>query len=142
MLRNVLDARPVRHQQRQGRTIEWYDDVSVPLSGKTRADIDKAHQRARRSAAATPRGKIIAELSFGFWRFLLARQYRASLRPSTALAHALPRVPAELSRRPAVAERDHASGKQDRRPPCRAHRMWKRSPDGVSGRPYLVVCVG
>lgn len=31
-----------------------------------------------------PRGKIIAELSFGFWRFLLARQYKTSLWPDGA----------------------------------------------------------
>ncbi|MFD3723379.1 hypothetical protein [Streptomyces sp. NPDC058674] len=47
----------------------------MPLSGKARADIVQAQQRAGRGGrAATPRGKIIAELSFGFWRFLLARQ--------------------------------------------------------------------
>ncbi|MFD3488749.1 hypothetical protein [Streptomyces sp. NPDC058665] len=84
MLRNALDARLVARQQRRGRTIEWYADTAVPLSNNARSDIAQARQRAGRNAPVIPRGKIIAELSFGFWRFLLARQYRASLWPDLA----------------------------------------------------------
>ncbi|GAA3760811.1 Abi family protein [Streptomyces tremellae] len=91
MLRNAMDARLVHRQQRRGRTAEWYDDPAVPLSDKARADIRTARQRAQRGGAATPRGKIIAELGFGFWRFLLARQYRATLWPD--LAGAFPHAP-------------------------------------------------
>ncbi|MER5974216.1 hypothetical protein ABT112_31680 [Streptomyces sp. NPDC002055] len=54
-------------------------DPELPLRGRARADIDQARQRARGYDTVTPRGKIIAELSFGFWRFLLARQYKTSL---------------------------------------------------------------
>ncbi|MCA1224006.1 Abi family protein [Streptomyces sp. 8L] len=91
MLRNALDARLVARQHRRGRSAEWYNDPSVPLSDKARADIIQAHQRLRRGSAPIPRGKVIAELSFGFWRFLLARQYTASLWPD--LAGAFPRAP-------------------------------------------------
>ncbi|MGW7674423.1 hypothetical protein ACWGJX_46495 [Streptomyces sp. NPDC054775] len=91
MLRNALDARLVARQQRRGRTIEWYTDTAVPLSGNARGDIAQARQRAGRNAPVIPRGKIIAELSFGFWRFLLARQYKTSLWPD--LAGAFPHAP-------------------------------------------------
>ncbi|GAA0905003.1 Abi family protein [Streptomyces thermoalcalitolerans] len=91
MLRNALDARLVARQQRHGRTAEWYDDRKVPLSGKARSDIAQAQERAGRDSKHPPRGKIIAELNFGFWRFLLARQYRASLWPD--LAGAFPYAP-------------------------------------------------
>ncbi|NED22270.1 hypothetical protein G3I31_30200 [Streptomyces sp. SID9913] len=92
MLRNALDARLVARQQRRGRTTEWYIDRQVPLSGKARGDIAQAQERAERGGAATtPRGKVIAELSFGFWRFLLARQYKTSLWPD--LASAFPHAP-------------------------------------------------
>ncbi|MEU9480770.1 hypothetical protein [Streptomyces sp. NPDC048191] len=91
MLRNAMDARLVHRQQRRQRTTEWYDDPTVPLSDKARADIRTARQRAQRGGAVTPRGKIIAELGFGFWRFLLARQYRATLWPD--LAGAFPHAP-------------------------------------------------
>jgi hypothetical protein len=91
MLRNALDARLVARQQRRGRTVEWYADTAAPLSSNARRDIAQAQQRAGRNGTSTPRGKIIAELSFGFWRFLLARQYRASLWPD--LAGAFPHAP-------------------------------------------------
>ncbi|WP_432091501.1 hypothetical protein [Streptomyces sp. NRRL F-5630] len=91
MLRNALDARLVHRQQRRSRTREWYDDPDVPLGKKARADIRMARHRAERQGAATPRGKIIAELSFGFWRFLLARQYQTTLWPD--LARAFPHAP-------------------------------------------------
>ncbi|MFJ4866183.1 hypothetical protein [Streptomyces sp. NPDC088748] len=91
MLRNALDARLVQRQQGRNRTAEWYDDPSVRLSPKARADIAEAHRRARRDGVTTPRGKIIAELSFGFWRFLLVRQYRSTLWPD--LAGAFPHAP-------------------------------------------------
>ncbi|GHA73929.1 MULTISPECIES: hypothetical protein [Streptomyces] len=85
MLRNTLDARLSTRQQRRGRTIEWYDDRQVPLSGKARGDIAQAQERAGRGGGvAIPRGKVIAELSFGFWRFLLARQYKTKLWPDLA----------------------------------------------------------
>jgi hypothetical protein len=92
MLRNALDARLVARQQRHGRTAEWYADPEIPLGSKALSDIAQAQERASRgSSAAIPRGKIIAELSFGFWRFLLARHYRASLWPD--LAGAFPYAP-------------------------------------------------
>ncbi|MFJ6493477.1 hypothetical protein [Streptomyces californicus] len=92
MLHNALDARLVARQQRRGRTAEWYVDRQVPLTGKARGDIVQAQERAARGGAGiTPRGKVIAELSFGFWRFLLARQYKTSLWPD--LAGAFPHAP-------------------------------------------------
>ncbi|MFI0212661.1 hypothetical protein ACH4OV_28925 [Streptomyces diastaticus] len=92
MLRNALDARLVDRQQRRGHTTEWYIDRQVPLGGKARSDIAQAQERAERGGTGTtPRGKVIAELSFGFWRFLLARQYKTSLWPD--LAGAFPHAP-------------------------------------------------
>ncbi|MFE6904100.1 hypothetical protein ACFVFJ_46145 [Streptomyces sp. NPDC057717] len=91
MLRNALDARLVARQQRRSRTTEWYTDTAVPLSGNARGDIAQARQRAGRNAPVIPRGKIIAELGFGFWRFLLAHQYKTSLCPD--LAGAFPHAP-------------------------------------------------
>ncbi|MEU8665277.1 hypothetical protein [Streptomyces anulatus] len=91
MLRNALDAQLVAGQQRRGRTADWYTDRKVPFGDKARADIAQAQQRAGRRGTAIPRGKVIAELSFGFWRFLLARQYKTKLWPD--LAGAFPHAP-------------------------------------------------
>ncbi|MEU5902496.1 hypothetical protein, partial [Streptomyces venezuelae] len=91
MLRNALDQRLVLRQQRRNRQQEWFDDPALPLASKARIDIREARRRASTTGAATPRGKIIAELSFGFWRFLLARQYQTTLWPD--LARAFPNAP-------------------------------------------------
>jgi hypothetical protein len=91
VLRNALDGRLVARQQRRGRTTEWYTDTAVPLSRNARRDIAQAQLRAGKTSPDIPRGKIIAELSFGFWRFLLARQYKTSLWPD--LAGAFPHAP-------------------------------------------------
>ncbi|MGW1534476.1 hypothetical protein [Streptomyces aureus] len=91
MLRNSLDGRLRQRQQRRGRPQEWFDDQSLRLATKARIDITEARRRASTAGATTPRGKVIAELSFGFWRFLLARQYQTTLWPD--LAGAFPHAP-------------------------------------------------
>jgi len=91
MLRNALDQRLVIRQQRRNRQQEWFDDPAVPLAPRARTDIHEARRRASVTGASTPRGKIIAELNFGFWRFLVARQYQATLWPD--LARAFPNAP-------------------------------------------------
>jgi hypothetical protein len=82
VLRNVLhDALTVRHQ-RLGRAGQWYDDPARELAQHARDDITRARQRLQRAGAPLLPGKIVAELSFGFWRFLLARRYTATLWPA------------------------------------------------------------
>src|SRR3954452_18611892 len=91
VLRNVLhDALTARHQ-RLGRSGQWYDDPARELSQHARDDISRARQRLQRAGAPLLPGKIVAELGFGFWRFLLARRYTASLWP--ALRPAFPYLP-------------------------------------------------
>jgi hypothetical protein len=91
VLRNVLhDALTARHQ-RLGRTGQWYDDPARELAQPARDDITRAKQRLQLGSAPLQPGKIVAELSFGFWRFLLARRYTATLWP--ALRPAFPYMP-------------------------------------------------
>lgn len=54
-------------------------------------DIDRAHQRVVQSGKAPTPGRITAELSFGFWRYLLAARYTDDLW-IPALRHAFPAV--------------------------------------------------
>jgi hypothetical protein len=82
VLRNVLhDALTARHQ-RLDRAGQWYDDPARELAQHARDDIARARQRLQRAGAPLLPGKIVAELSFGFWRFLLARRYTATLWPA------------------------------------------------------------
>jgi hypothetical protein len=91
VLRNLLhDALTARHQ-RLARAGQWYDDPIRELSQHARDDITRARQRLQRAGAPLLPGKIVAELGFGFWRFLLARRYTASLWP--ALRPAFPYLP-------------------------------------------------
>ncbi|MEU9859104.1 hypothetical protein [Streptomyces sp. NPDC047974] len=93
MLRNALDARLVARHAHRGSGDDWFTDLAVPLSVEARDDITKAQGRAARGSKGSPvpRGKVIAELGFGFWRFLLARQYKTTLWPD--LAGAFPLAP-------------------------------------------------
>lgn len=62
----------------------WFDDVRIPFTDVARKNIRKAKRRAGEEGA--PSGKIIAELSFDFWRFLLSSHYQASIWPQVKRA--------------------------------------------------------
>ena len=73
VLRNAL-----HDQLSRARGRAWYH--SAPLDFAAQRDVQQAVQRATRSGTpAEVPGKVIAELSFGFWRFLLSRKYHTSL---------------------------------------------------------------
>lgn len=82
LIRNTVhDALSARHAQ-LGRTGEWYDDPAMELEQRARDDIARAVAGLRRRGEPSRPGKVVAELSFGFWRFLLARRYTAKLWPA------------------------------------------------------------
>jgi hypothetical protein len=49
------------------------------LTPEAHADIDAARRRARRGGAVETPGRVVAELSFGFWSFLLSGRYERTL---------------------------------------------------------------
>jgi len=57
----------------------WYFDPSGTLFPPELADIAKARRRATRTGRAETPGRVISELSLGFWKFLLARRYDRGL---------------------------------------------------------------
>jgi hypothetical protein len=77
-LRNALD-RQLRYRHTSLHLPgEWYDD-SRQLDGHRVRDIEIARERLRQNGKAETHGRLIAELSFGFWRFLLGPRYQATL---------------------------------------------------------------
>ncbi len=77
VIRNAMDAQLVAWADRRG-TQSWLD--VCPLDSRGRADIDKSRDRATSyGRVALTHGKVVAELSFGFWRYLTAQRYHASL---------------------------------------------------------------
>lgn len=103
IVRNAMDQqlRAWAGAKKPGST--WLD--LAPLDDQGRSDVTKARQRATRHGAdAEVHGKVIAELNFGFWRYLAASRYLTSLWVP-ALHRAFPRGPRELRTRRGEAER-------------------------------------
>lgn len=91
LLRNALAVRMAARQQRLGRSLSWLEDPTFGLDQRARDDIVKAQQRVRAEGKPTSDGQVISELSFGFWRFMLARRYQGQLWPD--LATGFPHAP-------------------------------------------------
>jgi hypothetical protein len=89
-LRNRLSDQLFTRHRRLARKLTWLDDPGRELSGKGRDDIAAARSRIKRKGKRASEGQTISELSFGFWRFLVAKK-RTSLWPD--LASAFPFAP-------------------------------------------------
>ena len=77
VLRNALSAQLAdRYSGLEG---EWFDDPDGLLCGLAHADIATARRRARKRDNVETPGRVISELSFGFWKYLLAKRYEATL---------------------------------------------------------------
>ena len=76
IVRNAFDTQLVAWATRRGAT-SWLD--VIPVDTKGRADIDRARTRATRGRTTLTHGKVVAELNFGFWRYLTAQRYHTSL---------------------------------------------------------------
>ncbi|MGO1543734.1 MAG: hypothetical protein ACTHXA_05255 [Gulosibacter sp.] len=89
VLRNALSEQLIaRHGSRRGH---WYDDPFRVLSDQAHADIAAARERIAKLGRVELPGRVIAELNFGFWKFLLAKRYEATMWTSH-LRHAFPNL--------------------------------------------------
>jgi hypothetical protein len=89
VLRNALHAQLTAfHATLAGH---WYDDPMGVLSEAARDDIAVARARVQRLGRPETPGRVVAELNFSFWKFLLAKRYEASLWTGH-LRHAFPRL--------------------------------------------------
>jgi hypothetical protein len=98
--RNALHQQLVTlHATVPGRPVgaAWFDDppwlVRNWLTPQAIKDRDTAVTKAGHTPAWPRPGKVVAELSFGFWRYLVTPHYEASLWVP-ALTHAFPDLPA------------------------------------------------
>jgi hypothetical protein len=76
VLRNAIDG---ALQSRFGRGRSWFDNVRLNQSGTDH--LNAATTRVRVAGHGT-HDDVVAQLSFGFWRSLLTRYYRATLWPA------------------------------------------------------------
>ena len=95
VFRNALDTALVRHATARNWPTTWYRRSQL-FPGKPGrrplAVVAEARQRATRGGLAELHGKVIAELPFGFWRYLCKGAYLTSLWVP-ALAAAFPLHP-------------------------------------------------
>ncbi|MFZ6992714.1 hypothetical protein ACO0E1_12545 [Curtobacterium sp. RRHDQ66] len=102
--RNAIDRELSAWASRRGRSRDWFDLVALDRQGT--ADLDKARSRATRNGRrAEVHGRVIAELTFGFWRYLVESRYHTALWVP-GLHRAFPHGPRDLRvRRAEVARR-------------------------------------
>lgn len=91
ILRNALHDQLTAWHAARGLTGQWYDDPAGVLDAHRHQDIRDARWRIRRDGKPETPGKVVAELNFGFWRFLLGRRYQPTLW-APALRRAFPHL--------------------------------------------------
>ncbi len=101
--RNALD-RELRAWADRRTGAPWFD--VAPLDARGRADLANARARASRDGRrGEVHGRVIAELTFGFWRYLVESRYLTALW-TPALHRAFPHGPADsLTRQREVRRR-------------------------------------
>lgn len=72
-------------------TRPWYEDPAGVFSWQAHADIEAARNRVQKLGRSETQGRVISELNFGFWKFLLAKRYEATLW-TKCLRHAFPNL--------------------------------------------------
>ncbi len=77
VLRNALDAQLVAWHGKSYSVGEWWDDPGGVLEPERHDDIADAVRRGWRTPQT--RGRVLAELNFGFWRYLLSARYEHAL---------------------------------------------------------------
>ncbi len=102
IVRNALDEQ-LSVWAAARRHASWLD--AAPLDARGSADVAKARDRAtNRGRTSEVHGKVVAELSFGFWRYTVAQRYHAALWVP-ALHRAFPHGPTDLRERRRRVER-------------------------------------
>jgi hypothetical protein len=89
ILRNALHNNLVEWSAKRFGEARWYLDPGHYLQPRATEDIRTARWRATQTGRSETSGRVVAELSLGFWRFLLARHYDETLWRS-ALYRAFP----------------------------------------------------
>ncbi|MBF6358303.1 hypothetical protein IU449_27780 [Nocardia higoensis] len=95
VLRNALDAQLISYHQRVlNGNGDWYADPKMPWGTKSRLaqSVRKARERATLNYSISEvHGKVVAELTFGFWRYTLANTFQGTLW-AQAYRHAFPHL--------------------------------------------------
>lgn len=78
VVRNAIDRELRSWSFVKHGTITWFDHIRLDAKGS--ADLRRARSRATRYGQPPElHGKVIAELTFGFWRYLIESRYHTAL---------------------------------------------------------------
>jgi hypothetical protein len=89
VLRNALDKQLQAWHDLKFQHGEWWDDPGGVLEADRLGDVADAKRRLL--GARPDHGRVLAEINFGFWRYLLSRRYEQDLW-TPALRHAFPHL--------------------------------------------------
>ncbi|WP_125773746.1 hypothetical protein [Antribacter gilvus] len=79
VLRNALHEQLSRIAQDRRFSDPWYVSLAPLLDLRAQADVASARDRATRNGRTETEGRVIAELTFGFWRYLVSAKYDRTL---------------------------------------------------------------
>jgi hypothetical protein len=91
VLRNALHEQMTARHSALGLPGTWFDDPLGILEAKSRRDIADARDRLLAQGKPINPSRLVSELTFGFWRYLLAARYERTLW-TPALRHAFPNL--------------------------------------------------
>lgn len=93
-------------REKTGSSI-WHEGYRVPLNDYSQRDLQQARERLKARGKVVNSDQVVAELNFGFWRFLVAKQYRTTLWP-LAGKYAFPNIdPSQIQELSTVMGRLH-----------------------------------
>ena len=85
----------------------WHEKSRMQLNEYSQRDIEQATMRLEARGSRGNLDQVVAELNFGFWRFLVAKQYRTTLWP-LAGTYAFPNIdPSQIQELSTVMGRLH-----------------------------------
>ena len=93
-------------KEKTGSSI-WHEGFRVQLNDYSQRDLKQARERLKARGKEGNSDQVVAELNFGFWRFLVAKQYRTTLWP-LAGKYAFPNIdPSQIQQLSTVMGRLH-----------------------------------
>jgi hypothetical protein len=98
VIRTAIDREMRSWSLRQGFGSNWFADRAGLLDERSRSDIARAVERIGTPLEQSDPDRIVSEVSFGFWRFLLTGRYRGSIW-AQAIRHGFPHLPLQNSQR-------------------------------------------
>jgi hypothetical protein len=107
VIRNAWHEQLIRLSTSLNGSDFWFDNQFGLLRENSVQHIEDAYKRIFRQQRRPAANQLVAELNFGFWRFLVAKQYRTTLWP-LAGKYAFPNIdPSQIQELSTVMGRLH-----------------------------------